>query len=114
MSQTQQMPRFGTTKATATEPVTTDSLAAGWEKRTVQEALDEVARELGVRERVYVRWVQDGKHSKSDACDRLQRMILAAAILHEICEDQGLSNAISAKLAERDMDEKSKIDAKPF
>lgn len=60
---------------------TADSLGAGWAKRTVQEALDEVAREIGVRERCFPKWIADGKVSSSDAKDRLERLIKAAQIL---------------------------------
>jgi hypothetical protein len=54
---------------------------------TVQEARDEVARELSVRERYYGRWVQEGKLSKTDAKVRLSgiraaALVLAAAHLH--------------------------------
>ena len=46
-----------------------------------QEALDEVVRELGVRERCFPKWVAEGRISNSDAKDRLRRQILAQKIL---------------------------------
>ena len=79
--------------------VTPDSLADGWQSRTIQEALDEVARELGVRERLYARWVEEGKHSLSDAADRMQRMIMAAALLQACCDNAEIAKQISCHLA---------------
>lgn len=86
------MPSFGQKRQT--EKVTIDSLSDGWEKRTLQEALDEIGRELGVRERLYVGWIEQGKHSDSDARDRLQRLIKAASVLQCICDDPGLQNIL--------------------
>lgn len=62
---------------------TADSLADGWEKRTVLEALDELIRELGLRERCFPMWIRDGKVSSSDARDRLQRLIKATEIVQK-------------------------------
>jgi hypothetical protein len=45
---------------------------------TIEEALSELEREYQVRERCYDRWIQDGKVSRIDARDRMER--LAAAI----------------------------------
>lgn len=89
------MPKFGNQP---TAKVTTDSLAAGWESRSLQEALDEVGRELGVRERLYAKWCLDGKHTESDARDRLQRMIKAASVLQAIVNDPGLLGVVEMHL----------------
>ena len=47
----------------------------------VEGALGEVQRELQVRERCYPRWVDEGKMSRIDAKDRLERQIQAAELL---------------------------------
>jgi len=91
--------RFGTQAQSQTGRVTTETLSAGWQSRTVQEALDEVARELGVRERLYAKWVFDGKHTETDAADRMQRMIMAAALLDQIVKNAELAKQISCQLA---------------
>ena len=90
--------RFREDHKGATAAVTADSLSAGWEKRTIREALDELARELGVRERIYAKWVLDNKHTVSDASDRMQRMIKAASVLDAICKDPGLLGVIETHL----------------
>lgn len=89
--------------AVQTGAVTIDSLAVGWQNRTYREALDEIARELGVRERMYVRWVTEGKHSVSDATDRLQRMICAASVIQLIVDNPEIAKQISCLLAETSM-----------
>jgi hypothetical protein len=43
----------------------------------VEAALSEVEREMHVRERCYGRWVEEGKLSRIDAKDRMDRQILA-------------------------------------
>lgn len=97
------LPKFSSNpadrQASKTGPVTLDSLADGWQSRTIQEALDEVARELGVRERMYVRWVTEQKHSISDATDRLQRMIFAAAMLQAMVDNSEIAKQVSCHLA---------------
>ena len=96
------LPKFNSNaqerQAVQTGAVTIDSLAAGWDSRTYQEALDEVARELGVRERMYVRWVTEGKHSVSDATDRLQRMICAASIIQAIVDSPELAKQFTCHM----------------
>lgn len=97
------LPQFSSRPAEqrkATQPeITAESLADGWQSRTIQEALDEVARELGVRERVYARWVMENKHSQSDACDRLQRMIMAAALIQAMVDNPEIAKQVSCHLA---------------
>jgi hypothetical protein len=44
-------------------------------------AVSECQREYGVRERCYPRWVQEGKLSKIDARDRLDRLGWAVKVL---------------------------------
>lgn len=49
--------------------------------RSAREALSEVNRELGVRRRCYARWIQDGKLSEVEACDRMERLDKAAELI---------------------------------
>lgn len=48
--------------------------------RTLDEAIDEINRELAVRRRLFPKWVLDGKISRTDALDRVERM--ETAIFH--------------------------------
>ena len=50
-------------------------------KRPLQEALDEVERELNVRRRCFPRWVAEGRVSRTDAQDRVDRLALAMEAL---------------------------------
>jgi hypothetical protein len=68
----------GKAQAQQTETLSNEALERGYEKRSVSEAYDEVVRELEVRQRVYGRWVRDGKLTETDAKDRMQRLIVAA------------------------------------
>lgn len=52
--------------------------------RTIQEACDEVRRELDVRRKIFDRWVMEGKLSRTDAHDRLERMLSALHWLIEL------------------------------
>lgn len=47
----------------------------------IEPALGEVQRELQVRERCYPRWTEEGKMSRIDAKDRMERQILAEELL---------------------------------
>lgn len=87
-------------KARQTAKVTIGNLSGGWQETTVQQALDEIARELGVRERLYVKWVEEGKHSETEARDKLRRMIKAASILQALVDDSGLWMAVQSQLEE--------------
>jgi hypothetical protein len=76
---------------------TPDELAEGWEDRSFQEALDELAREIQVRERCFPKWINEGRVSNSDAKDRLQRLIKAAEVLQLIIDKgETPANSISA------------------
>lgn len=72
----------------ASNKPTVDELCDGWNIRTAQEALDEVAREIQVRERCFPNWVEQGKVSNSDAKDRLSRLIKAAQIIQSAIDNQ--------------------------
>lgn len=50
-------------------------------ERSQAEALDELHREFGVRQRCFHRWVDDGKLSMTDAQDRIDRLATAIAIV---------------------------------
>ena len=49
--------------------------------RGPSEALDELERELNVRSRCFHRWIREGRVSKTDARDRLDRMASAHKML---------------------------------
>lgn len=55
-------------------------------KRPIQEAVDEVYRELCVRKRCFPRWVEDGRVSATDAQDRIDRLATAHEKLVELLE----------------------------
>lgn len=56
-------------------------------KRTLEEAVSEVQREIDVRRRLYDRWQTEGKLSRVDAHDRLERMLSALRYLLSCSED---------------------------
>jgi stage III sporulation protein SpoIIIAA len=49
--------------------------------RSLQEAIDEVERELNIRIRCMPMWVSNGKVSKTDAQDRVDRLATALEFL---------------------------------
>lgn len=51
--------------------------------RSPQEALDECERELNVRKRCFARWIADGRVSRTDAQDRLDRLGTAVKLLQD-------------------------------
>lgn len=55
-------------------------------RRTLEEALSEVERELQVRKRCYDRWVSDGKMGSIDAKDRFARLQAALYYLTHVDE----------------------------
>lgn len=59
--------------------------------RSVEEALSEVERECQVRNRIYGKWIQDGKISRIDAADRGERMLAAChylKLVHDLPSEQ--------------------------
>jgi len=48
---------------------------------TLDQATDEVRRELSVRKRLYDRWIQDGNMTFSEADGRMRAMMTALAVL---------------------------------
>ena len=57
-----------------------DDLTKGWQLVDVVAALDEIEREINVRSRCFLRWIEDGRLSRTDAKDRLQRLIKAGQL----------------------------------
>lgn len=55
-------------------------------KRSVEEAQAEVERELNVRRKCFGRWVTEGKLSKVDANDRLERLESANFFLNGLLD----------------------------
>jgi len=53
-------------------------------RRNKDEALDELQREYNVRARCFPRWVAEGRVSKTDAQDRLDRLGSAIEFLTEV------------------------------
>lgn len=51
--------------------------------RTPVEALDELNREFNVRSRCFPRWIADGRVSKTDAQDRIDRLATAIELLSQ-------------------------------
>lgn len=51
------------------------------EARSHEEAISEVQREIDVRRRLYDRWMDEGKLSRIDAHDRLERLLAALQFL---------------------------------
>ncbi len=68
--------------------------------RTLPEALDEVNRELAVRRRLFPRWILDGKISRTDALDRLERLETASFHLSKLCDLRDESLALRPGPAE--------------
>jgi hypothetical protein len=52
--------------------------------RRIDEALSELEREAHVRMRCYDRWIQEGKVSRVDAWDRLERLVSAIKHLRDM------------------------------
>lgn len=52
--------------------------------RPLQEAYDEISRELDLRRRCYPRWVPEGRLSATEAKDRLARLEAALAFLKQL------------------------------
>lgn len=73
------------------ENETLDTLALGHlqadlrdPKRSLEEAMSEVDRELSVRVRCFSRWVADRKLAAMDAKDRLERLVAAFHFLQTL------------------------------
>lgn len=53
------------------------------------EARDELQRELEVRERLYPRWVEDRRMTRSEAIDRYNRLATALAVCWDAANTMG-------------------------
>ena len=62
--------------------------------RTHQEAADELQRELNLRSRCFPRWIAEGRVSRTDAQDRLDR-IASALVIIEALEELDMNAAIA-------------------
>lgn len=67
--------------------------------RQVEEALAELEREYQVRERCFPKWISEGRISKIDARDRLQRQKYAIEIVQ--CALDTLSTSVQSADAEQ-------------
>jgi hypothetical protein len=54
----------------------------------LEDQAKECEREVGMRRRVYARWVQDGKMTQSAADTAIARMEAAGATLRRLAEDE--------------------------
>lgn len=52
--------------------------------RSLAEAIDEIYRELQVRQRCFPRWVEEGRISRTDARDRIARQESALTYLQSL------------------------------
>jgi hypothetical protein len=57
--------------------------------RSFEQALDELNREANVRSRCFPRWIQEGRVSRSDARDRLDRICSAIKYLEVMSKSAG-------------------------
>ena len=69
--------------------------------RSLEEALSEVQREVQVRKRCFPRWVSEGKLTRIDAADRLERLEAAAEYLGR---SQALADVTAPKPQAKDDD----------
>jgi hypothetical protein len=63
---------------------------------SIEQALGEVERELGVRVRCYDKWVAEGKMSKLEAKERKERLTMARDMLYLISKLRASSDEDSA------------------
>jgi len=54
--------------------------------RTLREAYDELEREFNVRERCFPKWITEGRISRSDAKDRLERHAAGMFFLQKLLD----------------------------
>jgi len=59
--------------------------------RTLDEALEEVTRELTVRTRCFPRWVQEGRIGQAESKDRLERLSAAQKFLQILVDSRAWS-----------------------
>lgn len=67
---------------------------------TLEQAADEVEREFNVRTRCFPRWIEDGRLSRTDAQDRLDRQFTALRFLRLEIDKQHKQNMLREALHE--------------
>lgn len=82
-----------------------DEVKKRMQLRSLEEAHDEVDRELQVRDRIYDKWVKEGRMSKTEARDRMERM-------HAACQYLKSLQKIPVEILQQHLD--SSADAVPF
>lgn len=76
-------PPKGSIMNEAQETTETTATQQPLHRRSLEEAISEVDREIKVRVRCYDRWVSEGKLSRIDARDRVERLQAALAYLED-------------------------------
>lgn len=66
----------------------------------LEAATDEVEREFNVRTRCFPRWIDDGRLSRTDAKDRLDRLFTALAVLREVADRENKGQMLREALSE--------------
>lgn len=56
--------------------------------RSLQESFDELEREFNVRDRCFPKWITEGRISRSDAKDRLERLAAALFWLRKVLDGE--------------------------
>lgn len=59
----------------------------------LERAVDEVKREVSVRERCYQRWVDEGRMSRTEAKERMFGMKKALEMLQNLLDSEAAANA---------------------
>jgi hypothetical protein len=75
----------GMSEATKDQKAITPKLSAP------QAAVDELYRELQVRLRCFPRWIEEGRVSRTDAIDRIDRLNTALQLLKGVVEKEATS-----------------------
>jgi hypothetical protein len=78
------------------EPIASWKWNQHW-NRSIAEAIAELEREAHVRLRCFDRWIQDGKVSRVDAWDRMERILTAINLLR-IFEMRKMSEELEQEL----------------
>lgn len=58
-------------------------------RKALEQAGSELDREMGVRERCFKQWIEQGKLSRIDAKDRWERMLLAQQMINFLLDIGG-------------------------
>lgn len=84
-------------------------------KRSLEEAICEIQREMDVRKRLFDRWVSESKMSWVDAHDRLERHMSALTHLLRLSklDDQASESHDNPPISEPDFDSSNSLDDQP-